>query len=103
MLQNSFLQLLAMLNLSDGQVGIMLSGTMIDNTVVGGPAHNSKQFEHGDVVLEVDGHEANNGNIFELLIGNDTPGSVVEVRLAKGDPKAKSYLSIKWFSGIDGK
>jgi hypothetical protein len=66
----------------------MLNGTMIENTVVGGPAHDSKQFEHGDVVLEVDGQEAKNANIFQLLIGSDIPGSDVEVKLGKGGPKA---------------
>jgi S1-C subfamily serine protease len=75
----------------------MLNGTMIENTVVGGPAHNSKQFEHGDVILEVDGQEAKNANIFELLIGSDIPGSAVEVKLAKGGPKVISYLTTTWF------
>ncbi len=64
----------------------MMNGTMVDNTVVGGPAYNSKQMGHGDVVLEVDGREANNENIFELLIGGDLPGSTVDVMLAKGGP-----------------
>ena len=75
----------------------MLNGTMIENTVVGGPAHNSKQFEHGDVILEVDGQEAKNSNIFELLIGSDIPGSAVEVKLAKGGPKVISNLTTTWF------
>jgi S1-C subfamily serine protease len=65
----------------------MMNGTMIDNTVVGGPAYNSKQLGHGDVILEVDGQEANNENIFQLLIGGDIPGSAVQIKLAKGSPK----------------
>ena len=69
------------------QVGIMMRGTTIDNTVVGGPAYNSKQLGHGDVILEVDGQVAKNENIFELLIGSDIPGSIVDVKLAKGNQK----------------
>ncbi len=65
----------------------MMSGTTIDNTVVGGPAYNSKQLGHGDVILEVDAREARNENIFELLIGNDIPGSAVHIKVAKGGPK----------------
>ncbi len=61
-----------------------MSGTMIDNTVMGGPAHSSKQLEHGDVILKVDGQTATEENIFELLIGSDIPGSIVEITIAKG-------------------
>ena len=65
----------------------MMNGTMIENMVVGGPAYNSKQLEHGDVILEVDGQEAKNENIFEVLIGCDVPGSAVNIKLAKGGPQ----------------
>ncbi len=75
----------------------MLNGTMIDYTVVGGPAHNSRQMEHGDFVLEVDGVEAKNGNIIELLIGNDIPGSVVKIKLAKGGQQEFQILYIQRF------
>ena len=61
-----------------------MSGTMIDNTVVGGPAHSSKELEHGDVILKVDGSEATEENIFQLLVGSDVPGSIVEITIAKG-------------------
>jgi S1-C subfamily serine protease len=62
----------------------MMNGTMVDNTVIGGPAYNSKQLAHGDVILEVDGKEAKNENIFELFIGSDIPGSAVNIKLARG-------------------
>ena len=65
----------------------MMNGTMIENTVVGGPAYSSKQLGHGDVILEVDGREAKNETIFELLIGSDIPGSAMNVKLAKGNSK----------------
>ena len=45
-----------------------MKGTTIDYTVVGGPAYSSKQLEHQDVVLKVDGRDATDENIFELLI-----------------------------------
>ena len=61
----------------------MINGTSIDNTVVGGPAYNSQKLSHGDTILKVDGIVATNENIFELLIGNDIPGSSVEITVAK--------------------
>ncbi len=36
------------------QVGIMLTGFKIDKMVLGGPAHNSGQLQHGDVIMQVD-------------------------------------------------
>ena len=56
-----------------------MNGTMIDNTVIGGPAFNSKQFSHGDVILKVNGVTATNENVLDLLVGNDIPGSPVEI------------------------
>ncbi len=75
----------------------MLNGTMIECTVVGGPAHNSRQIEHGDFVLEVDGNLATNDNIIELLIGNDIPGSVVKIKLAKGAQQEFHIVDIQRF------
>ena len=77
-----------------------MNGTFVDNTVVGGPAHSSKKIEHGDIVLEVDGRAATNDNIFELLIGNDIPGSVVEITLSKGGPKVNLTL-VQLFSATN--
>jgi C-terminal processing protease CtpA/Prc len=34
---------------------MLLRGCTVDNTVVGGPAYNSRQLEPGDVILQVDG------------------------------------------------
>jgi hypothetical protein len=66
------------------QVGIMLRGTTIDHIVAGGPAYNTKQMVPGDEILAVGGQLATSENIHDLLIGNDTPGSIVEVRISKG-------------------
>lgn len=71
-----------------------MSGTMIDNTVMGGPAHSSKQLEHGDVILKVDGQTATEENIFELLIGSDIPGSIVEITIAKGGLLVSIHINL---------
>jgi hypothetical protein len=69
------------------QVGIIIHGTTIEATVMGGPAYNSKQIDPGDVILRVDGENATADNIKELLVGEDLPGSSVTVALAKGGPQ----------------
>ena len=69
------------------QIGIMLLGTMIDNLVVGGPAYNSRQLHHGDIILKVDGIPVNQNNIHEIMVGNDSPGSPMVVSVARGGPK----------------
>ncbi len=62
----------------------MLSGTTIDNIVVGGPAFNSKQLARGDVILQVNGIPATPANIYDLLVGDDRPGSTVVISVSKG-------------------
>lgn len=62
----------------------MLTGVTIDSTVAGGPAFNSMQLSRGDVILSVDGVAVTNENIIQLLVGNDLPGSSVELCAAKG-------------------
>ena len=71
------------------QIGIMLLGTMIDNLVVGGPAYNSRQLHHGDIILKVDGIPVTQNNIHDVMVGNDTPGSPIVVSVARGGPKVK--------------
>jgi C-terminal processing protease CtpA/Prc len=70
----------------------MVNGTTVDNTVVGGPAFNSKQFCHGDVILAVNGVPATNDNLLDLLIGSDIPGTSVEIRVAKGHMQARKLV-----------
>jgi S1-C subfamily serine protease len=67
----------------------MLTGVIIDSTVAGGPAFNSMKISRGDVILSVDGVTAMNENILQLLVGNDVPGSPVELCVAKGTSKVK--------------
>ena len=72
----------------------MMNGITVDNTVMGGPAYNSKQITHGDVILKVNGTIATKDNILDLLVGNDIPGSPVELRVAKGGIKASTVDSV---------
>ena len=65
----------------------MLKGTEIDNTVIGGPAHNSKAVGPGDVILKIDDVVVTSENVIRLLLGNDMPGSPVNLTVAKGGPK----------------
>lgn len=62
----------------------MLRGTTIDHVVAGGPAYNTKQMQPADEILAVAGQLATSENIHDLLIGNDVPGSTVEVLISKG-------------------
>lgn len=67
-------------------VGIMLNGCQIDNMVVGGPAWNSHQLEHGDEILKVDGRTVDADDILDGLVGNDLPGSTVRLTVRKDIP-----------------
>jgi predicted nucleic acid-binding Zn-ribbon protein len=51
--------------------------------MVGGPAFNSKQVHQNDVIIAIDGEEVKGPEILGLLIGNDKPGSVVELTLKR--------------------
>jgi hypothetical protein len=51
--------------------------------MVGGPAFNSKQVHQNDVIIAIDGQEVKGPEILDLLIGNDKPGSVVELTLKR--------------------
>ena len=66
-----------------------MNGTTIELTVVGGPAYNSKELEPGDTILKVDGQTATEANVKELLIGDDKPGSAVDIFLEKKNSKVK--------------
>jgi S1-C subfamily serine protease len=61
-----------------------MNGTIVDSTVVGGPAYNSQQIARDDVILKVDNKPVKNENVLEVLVGSDVPGSSVEICLAKG-------------------
>jgi C-terminal processing protease CtpA/Prc len=60
---------------------------LIENTVIGGPAHNSKAIAQGDTILKIDGVDASAENVRGLLLGSDVPGSPVVVTIAKTSPQ----------------
>ena len=78
------------------QVGIMINGTTVDNLLVGGPAYSSKKLAQGDIIISVDSTEATEANIVELLVGNDTPGTPMEIVVAKGGIKASNNRIISF-------
>lgn len=48
----------------------MLTGTTIDNMVVGGPADTCKELKKGDVIITVDGNEVDEDNV---IAGEERP------------------------------
>eukprot|EP00961_Rhodomonas_salina_P032270 435208-Rhodomonas_salina.1 len=67
---------------SRATVGMMLTGTTIDNMVVGGPADTCKELKKGDVIITVDGNEVDEDNVVTFLRGSDIPGSFVQIEVA---------------------
>ncbi len=80
--------------LSYRQVGIMINGTTVDNLLVGGPAYSCKEMEQGDVIIKVDSVDVTEDNIRDLLVGNDTPGTPMQIEIAKGGIKV---LKLKFY------
>ncbi len=73
--------------ISNLQLGILLTGSAVLDCVCGGPGYNSNSLAQGDVILKIDGQNVNAANIHAALIGNDMPGSPVVVMAAKGGPQ----------------
>ena len=61
----------------------MLNGVAVDKLFAGGPAFCSQKVSHGDVVLKVDGEDVSRDNVIDAIIGNDEPGSIVNITLKK--------------------
>jgi C-terminal processing protease CtpA/Prc len=74
----------------------MLRNTTIDHVVAGGPAYNTKEMQPGDEILAVGGKMTTSENIHDLLIGNDIPGSMVDVLIAKGGIEVHSSCFFWW-------
>jgi hypothetical protein len=71
-------------------VGLMLSQTVIDNMVIGGPAYNSGQLSKGDELVAIDGQDVRSrlnkhryDHLASLLKGSDLPGTVVILTVKK--------------------
>ena len=64
-------------------VGIMVDGLVIDNMVIGGPAHNNGHLDRGDRIIAVDSQPVSEETLPELLIGDDIPSSTVTLTVIK--------------------
>ncbi len=76
------------------QVGLVLDGVEVNRTIIGGPAYTSKRFAKGDVLLAVDGEAVTEQTVEILLVGNDKPGSPVNIMVDKGGLKVLSFVNI---------
>lgn len=63
------------------QLGIILNGLMVVDTITGGPAYD-KLFR-GNEIVEVDGKAATEKNVRDLLIGCDVPGTIVTLTVSR--------------------
>ena len=66
------------------QIGVLLNGTTVLDTVIGGPGYNSRQLAAKDVILKIDGVPVTAANINSVMTGTDIPGSPVMLTVAKG-------------------
>jgi C-terminal processing protease CtpA/Prc len=66
------------------QVGLVLKGVEVKNTVPGGPAFTSMCLEPGDVLIAVDGNFVTDLTVDNMLVGIDKPGTLVTLTVAKG-------------------
>lgn len=75
-------------------VGLLLTGAVVDTLVIGGPAHaHSAQIHRGDKILSVNGVPATEDNVLSLLVGEDVPGSHVDVTFTRA--KVSSSFTVK--------
>ena len=65
------------------KVGLMLKNCVVDNVLAGSPASMSKKFLRGDTVVEIDGVLATKDNVIELLVGDDVPGTIVQIKVER--------------------
>ena len=71
----------------------MLCGLTIDQMVEGGPAHNSGQLEPGDELLKVDGKDVTEDTFQSIIMGSDTPGSIVTLTVLKISGQVRSSIN----------
>jgi hypothetical protein len=66
---------------------MMLSGMVIDNMVMGGPAFNSAMLDRGDVIVQIDHQDVSMDGLSTALLGSDIPGSSVVITVKKCSPE----------------
>ncbi len=72
---------------------MVVKGTTIESTDLGGPAYTSKLIR-GDVIIEIDGKQVTESNVGQLLVGNDKPGRPVNITVAKGGPQVSCWQNV---------
>ena len=82
-------------------LGLLLHDNAIRSIMEGGPAFSSQLLDQGDVILEVDGHDATPGRLPELLIGCDVPGSFVTITVQKGGSGENRNVRLRRMSRVD--
>ena len=66
---------------------MMLSGMVIDNMVMGGPAYNSGMLDKGDIIVQIDHQDVSVDGLSIALLGSDVPGSSVVITVKKSRPE----------------
>ena len=79
-------------NFFSSQIGVILNGNTVIDTVVGGPGYNSRQLTPGDVILKIDGIPVSPSNINSAMVGRDMPGAPVILTIAKGGLEVRLLL-----------
>jgi hypothetical protein len=70
---------------SKATLGLMLDGCVVDNVLIGGPAHSSGALRKGNIIVAVDKQLVSTDNVLASIVGSDTPGSSVILTLKKID------------------
>ena len=78
-------------------VGIMLHGTKVENTLIGGPSYGL--LEKGDIIVRIDGQDVTESNVYAKLKGCDLPGTEVLITVERSG--TMSPLSVKSLSDFD--
>ena len=75
-------------------VGLMLTGANIDVIVIGGPAHG-KHISKGDKIKSVNAVAATSDNVLTLLVGDDKPGTSVDITLGSPNGNTRTVNLIR--------
>jgi len=65
------------------KVGLILKDCLILDMLTGSPASMSRKFQKGDVVVAIDNVAATSENTVGLLVGEDTPGSILSITVSR--------------------
>jgi hypothetical protein len=83
-------------------VGIMLHGTKIENTLIGGPSYGI--LEKGDFIVSIDGENVTDENVYEKLKGCDVPGTEVLIIVERsGNTSLTSVRSVNDCDHLDSR